>query len=277
MQYLLQILISSAALLGPIATILGLIQSRGWLAGIGALFICIAIAAVVYARRQRLRVESASIEIEGISIDSINAANLRRRVNRSLAVQDVDQIVTIDGSDLDMIWRYAGYCRAGRETVMEFSVDAGSSNSFDQLDCYAYDLTRDPERNHKIQPVLIGPDGISKKIAVPFLEPLEAQDPFNIMLHCRIPDTYKPGIGYYTSTLSFGQERVRRCAVQLTFLRQRPNWVRVYECESGRSRLLKSLTPVREDRNLSEYRDSAENLKARSARIYLFQRPGLVF
>jgi hypothetical protein len=55
------------------------------------------------ARRQRLRIEAASIEIEGISIDSINAANLRRRVNRSLAVQTVDQIVTIDGSDLDMI------------------------------------------------------------------------------------------------------------------------------------------------------------------------------
>jgi hypothetical protein len=130
MQYLLQILVSSAALLGPIATILGLIQSRGWLAGIGALFICVAIAAVFYARSQRLRIEAASIEIEGISIDSINAANLRRRVNRSLSVQSVDQIVTIDGADLDMIWRYAGYCRASRETVMEFSVDAGGSIPF---------------------------------------------------------------------------------------------------------------------------------------------------
>lgn len=273
MQYLLQILVSSAALLGPLATILGLIQSRGWLAGIGALFVCIAIAAVFYARSQRLRIEAASIEIEGISIDSINAANLRRRVNRSLSVQSVDQIVIIDGANLDMIWKYAGYCRAERETVMEFSVDAGGSNSFAQLDCFAYDLKRDPERNHKIQPVLIGPDGISKKIAVPFLEPLQAQDPFDIVLHCRIPDTYRPGIGYYTSTLSFGQDKVRRSAVQLTFLRQRPNWVRVYECESGRSRLLKSLTPVREDPDESEYRDVAENLRARSARIYLFERP----
>jgi hypothetical protein len=273
MQYLLQILVSSAALLGPIATILGLIQSRGWLAGIGALFICVAIAAVFYARRQRLRIESASIEIEGISIDAMNAANLRRRVNQSLAVQNVDQIVTFDGPDLDMIWRYAGYCRADRETVMEFSVDAGGSIPFNQLDCFAYDLKHDPERNHKIPPLLIGPDGISKKMAVPFLEPLRAQDPFDVMLHCRIPDTYRPGIGYYTSTLSFGQNKVRRCEVQLTFLHQRPNWVRVYECESGRSRLLKSLSPVREEQDVSEYRDVAEDLKAQSARIYLFQRP----
>jgi hypothetical protein len=273
MQSLLKTLASLAAFLGPIATVLGLVQSRGWLIGIGAILVCVSIVAVLYAQAQRHRMNAASVEIEGISIDSVNAANLRRRVNRSLAIQTADHIATIDGADLDMIWRYAGYCRAEREAAMEFSVDSENSIPFSGLDCFAYDLKLDPEKKCKIQPVLIGPDSISKKIAVPFLEPIVAEQPFDIMLQCRMPATYKPGICYYTSTLSFDQDKVGRCTVQLTFLRQRPDWVRVYECDpSGRPRLLKTLRPVREGRERSEYRDEAKDLKAQSTRIYLFRR-----
>jgi hypothetical protein len=273
MQSLLNTLASLTAILGPIAAILGLIQSRGWLTGLGTIVFGISIVAVVYARSQRLRIDAASVEIEGISIDSVNAANLRRRVNRSLVVQTADHFATIDGADLHMVWRYAGYCRARREAAMEFSVDSANNIPINELDCFAYDLKSDPEKQHKIQPLLIGPDSISKKLAVPFLEPLLAQQPFDIMLCCRMPATYKPGIGYYTSTLSFDQDKVGRCTVHLTFLGQKPDWVRVYGCDlSGQPRLLKNLRAEREDQATSEYRDVVENLKAQSTRIYLFKR-----
>lgn len=273
MQNVSQILASIAALLGPVATIIGLIQSRGWLTLFGAIFVIIAIAVLVYARGQRRRLESASVEIEGISIDSINAANLRRRVNRSLMVQTAEHVATIDGVDLDIIWQYAGYCRVEHETAMEFSVDSGTMLDFDRLDCYAYDLQRDPEKHHKIQPVLVGPDSMSKKIAVPFLEPLAAREPFNLMLHCRMPMTYRTGVCYYTSTLSFDQNRVGRCTVRLRFLRSKPSWVRAYGCDrTGKPRLLKSLHPVHDEPALIEYRDVTENIDAQSMRIYLFKR-----
>jgi hypothetical protein len=38
----------------------------------------------LYARKKQLRLNSAAIKIEGRSIDSLNIANLRRRINRSL-------------------------------------------------------------------------------------------------------------------------------------------------------------------------------------------------
>jgi hypothetical protein len=273
MQYITPALASIAALLGPIATILGIIQSRGWLTGFGALSVCVVIIAVAYARTQRRRLAVASIEIEGISIDTANAANLRRRVNRTLTIQTAVQTVTIDGPDLDMIWRYTGYCRADRETALEFSVDSSSSIPFSQLDCYAYDLKHDPDKKCKIQPILIGPDGISKKIAVPFLNPLAPHDAFEISLHCRLPGVYSPGIGYYTSSLSLDQDKVGRCKVELVFPRSRPAWVRVYECPaSGRPRLLKTLSPAHGDQNSATYRDVAEKLDAQSVRIYLFRR-----
>ena len=69
-------------------------------------------------------------------------------------------------------------CRAEQETAMEFSIDAECNIPFDLLDCGAYDLACDPDKAHAIRPILIGPDGISKKIAVPFLEPLTPQQPF---------------------------------------------------------------------------------------------------
>lgn len=50
MQYLLNTLASLTAILGPIAAILGLIQSRGWLTGLGTIVFGISIVAVVYAR-----------------------------------------------------------------------------------------------------------------------------------------------------------------------------------------------------------------------------------
>src|ERR1039458_8150508 len=72
MPPLLPSLASLTAVIGPVVTLIGLIQSRGWLAGLGAVFICVSITAVLYARSQRLRVDAASVEIEGMSIDSLN-------------------------------------------------------------------------------------------------------------------------------------------------------------------------------------------------------------
>jgi hypothetical protein len=188
-------------------------------------------------------------------------------------IQEAHQVARIEGEDLTMTWTYAGYCRAERETAIEFSVDSDNNVPFDKLKCQAYDLRRDPGMRHQIRPILIGPDGISKKLAVPFLEPLMAQEPFSVLLKCHLPGCMKAGLEYYTSTLSLGQEQVRHSVVRLLFVRQYPEWVRVYECDKfGATTLLKDLRPARENMELSEYVDAAEGLAAQSARVYLFWR-----
>ncbi|MBL8227361.1 MAG: hypothetical protein JNL98_02745 [Bryobacterales bacterium] len=246
---------------------------RGWLVGIGVGLVCVAIAAMAYARSQRRRIQSATVEIEGLSIDSLNAANLRRGMNRSLTIQTAEQFARIEGKDLEMTWRYAGYCKAERETALPFSIDSEEGVPFSQLNCYAYDLKQDPERKSRIEPVLVGPESISKKITVPFLEPLKADQPFDIELHCRLTSSCKLGLHYYTSTLSFDQETVDTSTVQLTFVGRKPEWVRVYECDdSGRPQLVKTLRPEREDENEVMYRDVAREVGGQSARIYLFKR-----
>ncbi len=262
-----------ATILGTVLGIFGFIQSYTWLKIVGVLLLLSAILAFLYAQRQRERVRSAGVKVEGRSIDSLNLASLSRRLDQSLVLQEVHQTATIDGENLTIAWECSGYCRADQATVVEFSVDSDNNIPFDDLRCLAYDLRHDPERRHAIRPILVGTDGISKKIAVPFLAPLAQQEPFRVFLMCELPGCMKAGVEYFTSTLSFEQDSVPRSTVRLVFVRHHPEWMRVYECRaSGAIRLLKDLPPICESQNASEYLDFGEAVPSRCARIYLFRR-----
>jgi hypothetical protein len=262
-----------SSMLGTTLGLLGLIESSRWMTVLGLLLVAGSATALLYARKQRARLKLAGIKIEGRSIDSLNVASLGRRLNRSLIFQEADQLVTISGEDAVITWRYRGYCRSPREAAIEFSVDTDNHVPFERLKCFAYDLQHDPKRMHRIRPVLLGADGLSKKIAVPFLERLSAREPFSVLLTCKLPGCMKSGVEYYASTMSVAQDRVPVSMVRLVFLGNRPEWVRVYECgTSGTVRLLKDLRPSYETAKVSEYADLANDVPAQSARIYVFRR-----
>jgi len=276
MPFSLESLAALATIAGLFVSILALIESRAWLLLTSVVIMCLAIGTVLYARRQRLAVAAASTVIEGQSIDSLNVANLKRRVNRTFVVQEALHTARIEGKDLEITWRYSGYCKAPFASTMEFSIDAEARTSFEQLNCVAYDLAHDPEMARPIRPLLVGTDGISKKISVPLLEPVSAQKPFGILLRCTLPHCLPEGNGYYTSTLSFDQPRVPRHVVRLIFTGAAPSWVRVYECSSpGRGALLKTLAPSHQEDGVWEYRDIADNIPGQSARVYLFWRDSI--
>ncbi len=216
---------------------------------------------------------AASIVIEGHSIDSLNLANLRRRVNQTLIIQEALHTVQIEGEDLEIAWKYSGYCKAAQETAIEFSVDSDDSTSYSDLKCVAYDLVCDPKMVRPIHPLLSGAEGISRKVTIPFLERLKAYDAFSVLLHCTLPHCLKAGFGYYTSTLSFAQDSIPYWEVRLIFLGPPPGWVRAYDCsEPGKPTLLKTMAPSRLTRDTCEYRDIEKAQPAQSARVYAFWR-----
>jgi hypothetical protein len=262
-----------SSILGTVLGVLGLIKASRWLAVLGLLLVAGSVAALLYARKQRQRLRLAAVKIEGRSIDSLNVASLGRRLNRSLIIQEADQVATINGEDMVVTWRYSGYCHAPHEAAIEFSIDTDNHVPFERLECFAYDLQHDPKRMHRIRPVLLGADGLSKKIAVPLLERLSAREPFSVLLTCTLPGCMKSGVEYYASTASVAQVRIPTCTVRLVFLRDRPEWLRVYECgASGATKLLKDLRPSHETAQLIEYTDVANDVPAQSARIYVFRR-----
>jgi hypothetical protein len=273
MPFSLDSLAALATIVGTAVGVLALLQSRDWLVLASLLFVCLSIVAALYARKGRLALIAASTVIEGHGIDSLNIANLRRRLNRTFVIQEAHHTARIEGEDLEITWRYSGYCKKDRETAMEFSLDADDNIAFDKLDCVAYDLGHDPDMTHEIRPVLVGTEGISKKISVPFLEPLKANQSFGVLLKCTLPRCVKAGFGYYTSTLSFAQAQVPRCEVHLIFVGAAPNWMRVYESTPQRSaRLVKTLPPFSKEPDLCKYVDVAEDRQGQSARVYMFWR-----
>ncbi|HTR35839.1 MAG TPA: hypothetical protein VMH80_08070 [Bryobacteraceae bacterium] len=258
-------------ILGAVTAFLGLIQSFSWLAGIGILLLAVSIIAVAYGTKQRELLNRAALRLEGRSLDSLNVANLRRRVNQDLVIQETRNWATIRGEDLSVRWECSGYCRAERASAMEFSIDSDNNVPFGELQCFAYDLHNDPERKHRIRSILIGPDGISKKVAVPFLEVIAAQEPFKIELLYELPGCMKAEVEYYSASLSFQQQRLHRFWVELTFEDGRPEWVRVYDCGSlGAPRLLRDLAPITAEGE--RYQDRAEDVSAHSQRVYFFRR-----
>lgn len=262
-----------ATIIGTLTSVVAIVQSRDWLVLTSVPLLCIAVASGWYARRERLALKSAAVTVEGRSIDALAAANLRRRVNRTLFVQEAEHVARIEGEDMAIEWIYSGYCRARSASAMEFSIESEHTVPFDQMHCVAYDLKYDPAKAHPIRPLLVGTEGVSKKIAVPFREPLRANEPFHIALSCTLPNCVRPGFGYYTSTLSFAQDRVRRGTVRIVFVGSAPSWMRVYECLPHRAPLLvKSLTPVRQGQGSCEYLDVTEGAGGQSARVYAFRR-----
>jgi len=264
---------SWAAIVGTLLGLIGLLQSVTWLAAVGSAAVLCSIGVLVYAGRQRRRLKLGYLSISGRSIDSLNMANLKRRLNRNLVIQEAENTATIWGADLTVTWTGRGYCKAGRETTVEFSVDSDTHIPFDEVEFFAFDLGHDPRREHRIHPMLIGLDGISKKIAVPFLEPLRAQEPFSVAVTYSLPGCMRTGVEYYTATLSSDQECVQRYSTRLSFVNSHPKWLRVYECSAdGVLRLVKDLPPSQENDTATEYLDVATDVSARSARIYVFRR-----
>jgi hypothetical protein len=266
-------LASWATILGTVISLFGLIQSRAWITATGVLLVAVSVGALLYARKEHRLVSSATLTVASRSLDSLNAANLNRRRNRSLVVQKAYHGARIEGENLQITWRYAGYCRAERTSAIEFSIDGDNNVPFEKLECFAHDLGHDPNQKHKIRPLLVGADGISKKISVPFLAPLIQRQGFDVILRCKLPGCMKAGIDYYSSTLSFDQPSIPYFTTRLVFVGTRPEWVRVYDCDLlGRTRLIKDLPPARQRQGVTQYVDVLDDALGQLTRVYLFQR-----
>jgi len=265
-----------ACLVGSALALLGQFQSLASITFAGICLSGVSATFAVYSRRNRSPIQRAGISIEGLNLDSLHIANVRRRLNKSLTLERAFQVAIVNGSDLHLAWQYDGFCRSQGETGIEFSIDSENNIAFEQLECFAFDLQNDPERLHQVRPTLLGSDGVSKKIKVPFLHSLARQDRFSILLNCALPGCISTGVQYYTSSLSFDQPSVGSASVHLIFVRMRPEWVRVYEFDRKcRPTFVSELRPFRDDGATCEYVDMSQNIPGQSVRVYLYNLTAL--
>jgi hypothetical protein len=260
-----------ASLIGCAIALLGVAESQAWLALLGISWAAASATTVLFLKRNQRLSYSAKARVEGLGLDSLLVANVRRRLNRSLVMERAVQVAIIEGTDLNLAWQYEGFCRSSRETSIDFSIDSENNVPFEQLDCLAFDLQNDPVRLHKIRPTLIGSDGVSKKVSVSFLQPLGLKQRFNVLLNCKLPGCITTGVQYYTSSLSFAQRSIASASVHLIFVKGRPEWLRVYEYgKNGAMTPISELRPFRDDGETCEYIDTLQNVPGQSVRVYLY-------
>src|ERR1700751_4413554 len=120
MLFPLEAIAAWATIAGTAVSVLALFESRAWLVLISLFFVCVSLATILYKRKERRTLAAASTVIEGHSIDSLNIANLRRRLNRTFFVQEAHHTARIDGEHLEITWKYSGFCRKKSASAFEF-------------------------------------------------------------------------------------------------------------------------------------------------------------
>lgn len=256
------------SIFGSTVALLGIALPQTWLAFLG---VSLATASAVAGLHLTKLHAPTPISIEGFSLDALHIANLRRRRNRSLLLERAFQIAIVNGSDLTLAWQYNGKCKTAGETNIEFSIDSENNIAFDQLDCYAVDLLNDPGRERPIRPTLVGSDGVSKKIRVPFHHPLSQGDSFSILLRCTLPGCVTTGTQYYVSSLSFDQPSIESAVVQLIFPSEKPAQVKVLDYNPQKGlQYIRTLRPFRDDGTTCEYVDMEHSVPGQWIRVYLY-------
>jgi len=264
-----------ATIIGLVLAVAGLLKEKAVLLYLGIIVFILFLVACYFLQKEKIKIKSSSIVVEGKSIDCLNIANLSRLQNKSLLVQDVTHVATIQGNDLKIEMHYNGYCKSKKgANGIEFSIDADANLPFDELDCYGYDLINDPNMSQKIKPIPHSPDSISKKIQLPFSNIIKRNEKFEVVLHATLNNCMQYGKDYYVSTLSFRQESIHNYIVKLEFMYDKPVWLRVYDVNtSGSANLVKNLTPISEPNSTTyKYEDHIGQVPAKSNRIYLFFR-----
>ena len=274
MPFSLESLAAAATIFGAIVSGVSLLQSNQFIALAGGVTLAIGLFLAISALRARKSLQAELVTVEGHSIDSFSAANLRRVVNRTLRIQEAVHAARVEGRDLVISWVYSGSCSARLETGFTFSIHSEVAADSAALQCFGYDLRTDPQRKHPITPVSVGTIGLARRFHLPFLKPLARGDPFHRDIRFRRPACILPGFNTFTSTLSFAQARIPRCAVHLTFADQTPEWVRVYEASDRGAVILKSLPGIPDAAGAFQCNDVIEKIPGRSIRIYAFNLPG---
>ena len=262
-----------SSIIGLLISIYGLIANRQAYIFMGLFFFIISVLLAFALLKIKERIKKTNLTIEGKRIDALNAANTARNPNRTLKVQDATHFLKVVNNDLILSFEYSGYCK-NEENGFVFSLDSDVYCPFEKLVCYGFDLLNDPCKTHKIRPILLEPDGLTKKIKLPFINPIFQGDRFHVRLYCELPRCIEFGKDYVVASLSFKDRAgIKNFSVKLEFNKNHPKWVRLYDATSGKPRLIKDLKPKCLKADSVYYEDNYKNIEGEKHLVYFFERP----
>ena len=162
-----------SSIAGISIAIYGLIVNRKIYTLLGVfLIIIVTLLAFRLLKANRLT-KKTNIVIEGKRIEALNVANLLKKPNKSLKVQEAKHFARVESNNLILFFEYSGHCKKRNgENGFVFNIGSDVNQPFEKLLCYGFDLLNDPLKTHKIKPFLVKDDGLAKKIKLPFIKAL---------------------------------------------------------------------------------------------------------
>jgi len=261
-------------IIGEVVTVYSLIESHKAKTLLGILFFSTTILLTFRLFNLKKYIKTTNTVIGNKKIDALNVANIAKTANKSLKIQEATHLIRVHGKKLILNLDYSGYCKSKEgESGFVFSIDSDVSIPFEKLTCHGFDLLNDPRKKHKIFPLLLGADGLTKRVGLPFIRHLSEGDPFHVVLFCELPGCMRFGKDYVTATLAFNDNtRIKNFSVKLEFVKGHPKWVRLYDATSGEPRLIKDLKPARTKAHSVYYEENYKNIEGEKAFVYLFER-----
>jgi len=175
-----------------------------------------------------------NINIEGISLLTLEHEfhNYREILQKTkhFDIQSVNYIYEFKGENFTSIRTYKGKCISLKKIITKFPlVVAGDSNvSFEEIDCYVYNLITDSEKKDKRKPEIIH-EGIYKLVNYNFNDPpLEYNQIFHIEVCYTWPNCVSSKKDYILVSPIFYKKSFDRFNVELRFFDKKPIRVKKY-------------------------------------------------
>jgi len=261
------------SVLSVILALYSFIDGKKWIALILGVTSVAAIFIALKLYSEKKRNKKSNIVIENTRIESLNLANLARLKNSTLKVDTAIHRNYINGNDLAIEFEYSGICTCDDgESGITFSVDCDSNLGFEQMNWYGYDLIVDTNKTHKIHPKLLGAEGLTKKVMLPFAKKIIKYGKFHTSFRVTLPGCMKTGKDYVTATFSFNKLPIDTVIIELWFMDLYPKYVHLYDVTNGVSTLEKELIPTNQISNKICYVDNINNLNPETALVYYFER-----
>jgi hypothetical protein len=205
-----------------------------------------------------------------MTLDSLRLSELSRTVSRDVIVSSVVHRARVAGADLEQWIECTGTARK-RVGECAFSIDSDARASGPASTCRGYDLARDPNAQHPIEPIVMA-DGLSRKLVVPLAEEVEANGRVHAAIKSKSIGCMREGKDYFFSSLAFDQVVQIDWTIELIFRGSKPSWVRQYGLSrGGQPRLLSSVVGTsRADETCYVVRDKRS--PPRDVRIFVYER-----
>lgn len=258
-----------------ISGVISIVSAMKALIVITGFFFLITIMLWFFFVRNRKKINDLNLKVRRRIITTQNQINSFRSINENFKMHEAINTVTIEGNNLEIEYELKGIRLRTPKDHKGYIANFGADRfvPYDNLVCFAYDLIHDKDKKNRIRPDLVSEDGNAKQILIPFAQEIPNNSPFHIYWTCVIPDCMNIGEDYYVGGISYPKNRkVDKQKLKLIFKKPFPAWVKLYEVEDGKEKLIKQLFPEEKLEDAHIFIDEYTQMEGYQTRIYFFER-----